>query len=240
LATKTLLSRDAVIRTATVEIKALTLGGRQITQSVFKQIPDEMLVNPETLELRGFPWGQVNYRWGDCSDRGQAHLHVIWQSGPVLRRACIDPDPAHQPGVCLASGRLRRHVEAIHRAAFLWLSTQKKPTYHGDYFTNMSIDGWSCTLSPDEAVRVRHRWDFPQLSGYVAKLDGLSHGALIALYEGWPASLDGPDSEDGFQPSAASFREILARADAEIARRRRAWAVRYEELARLDQLFIAV
>ena len=79
-------THEASIKTATVEVKALTISGKQVTQSVFRQLQEEDLLNPETGQLNGVPWGRVNYYWGRCEP---SHLHVVWQKGGELRRSCV-------------------------------------------------------------------------------------------------------------------------------------------------------
>jgi hypothetical protein len=37
------------------EIKSLTVGGKQVTQSVFWQLVNEPIIDPETAELQGVP-----------------------------------------------------------------------------------------------------------------------------------------------------------------------------------------
>ncbi len=82
---------EASIKTATVEVKALTISGKQVTLSVFRQLKNEPILNEDTAELYGDPWGTVNYFFGYCKPD---HLHVVWQKGSELRRACVFPDPA--------------------------------------------------------------------------------------------------------------------------------------------------
>ncbi len=79
---------NAEIRTATVEVKTLTLGGKQVTQSVFKQLQDRDLITNDG-RLNGQPWGRVNYHPEKCSGDA-AHLHVVWQVGTDLFRARVD------------------------------------------------------------------------------------------------------------------------------------------------------
>jgi hypothetical protein len=86
-AVRRITTHEASIKTATVEVKALTISGKQVTLSVFRQLPDEDLIDPETGQLTGEPWGRVNYFWGNCT--AAAHLHVVWQKGDELRRACV-------------------------------------------------------------------------------------------------------------------------------------------------------
>jgi hypothetical protein len=93
-----LSTHEATIRTAAVEVKTLTIRGKQVTQSVFRQLLREDLLDPETVALRGVPWGKVNYFWTQCPNPYRerlgfdtAHLHVVWQRGDELRRDCIGP-----------------------------------------------------------------------------------------------------------------------------------------------------
>jgi hypothetical protein len=61
-----------------------------VTLAVFRQLPCEELVAPLAAELRGVPWGRVNYCVKDCPE--SKHIHVVWQKGNELRRSVILPD----------------------------------------------------------------------------------------------------------------------------------------------------
>lgn len=76
---------NAQIKTAAVEIKTLTISGRQVTLSVFRQIQEEDIFD-ENLALKGVPWGTVNYFWKE--DFTKDKIHLLWQRGKELRR-CI-------------------------------------------------------------------------------------------------------------------------------------------------------
>src|SRR5262245_60545334 len=80
-------TREATVKTATVEVKVLSISGRQVTLAVFRQLIEEPLINPTTAELYGSPWGTVNYHWSSCGVLTGEHLHVVWQKGQELRRA---------------------------------------------------------------------------------------------------------------------------------------------------------
>lgn len=78
--TEVIKASEASITTATIEIKALTIGKRQVTQAVFKQFLNGDVLCPKTCELVGTPWGTVNYHGtGDCVLARGEHLHVVWQ-----------------------------------------------------------------------------------------------------------------------------------------------------------------
>jgi hypothetical protein len=78
--------RDAKVKTVAVEVKALTISGKQVTLAVFRQLLKEPLIDLETAELNGIPWGKVNYFWADDP---ATHLHIVWQKGEELRRDCV-------------------------------------------------------------------------------------------------------------------------------------------------------
>lgn len=85
--------QDATIRTATVEIKTLTISNKQVTLAVFRQLQEETLVDEDADGFLGLPWGTVNYHPDTaCKDAGR-HLHVIWQKGEELRRAFVSHSP---------------------------------------------------------------------------------------------------------------------------------------------------
>lgn len=86
-------AHEASISTATVEVKTLTIKGRQLTLSVFRQIVREPIIveSADGVKLAGQPWGRVQYHPAPCDNKGDTHLHVIWQKGGELRRACVDP-----------------------------------------------------------------------------------------------------------------------------------------------------
>lgn len=74
---------DASISTATITIRALQVGKKQMTQSVFRQLPEASLVDEEAVELLGLPWGWVNYHAGS-HDFG--YTNFVFQVGTRLRR----------------------------------------------------------------------------------------------------------------------------------------------------------
>lgn len=90
--------RDAQVKTASVEVKSLTISGKQVTLAVFRQLEEEPLIG-ELGEFLGLPWGRVNYHPDKCGsnrDGGDGHIHVVWQKGEELRRAYVKP-PRFRP-----------------------------------------------------------------------------------------------------------------------------------------------
>lgn len=78
---------NAVIKTASVEIKTLTISGRQVTLSVFRQIQEEDIFD-QNMSLKGIPWGTVNYFWKE--DDTERKIHLLWQLGKQLRRCILE------------------------------------------------------------------------------------------------------------------------------------------------------
>jgi hypothetical protein len=105
--------RNAEIHTATVEIRTLTVSGRQVTQAVFRQLLEEHLVSLGDGTFRGTPWGWVNYHPSkDCKESEADHMHVVWQCGEELRRdICWSDDfHFHSDPVAPSSRELASHL----------------------------------------------------------------------------------------------------------------------------------
>lgn len=80
-----LTADSTVIETATIEIKSLTIGGRQMTPSIFKQLHERPVIN-YAGDINGTPWGVVNYHPDQCAQSPE-HLHIVWQCGEQLNRS---------------------------------------------------------------------------------------------------------------------------------------------------------
>ena len=80
---------EATVSTAVIEVKTLTIKGRQVTLAVFRQLQEEPLFDYLTMQPLGSPWGRVNYHPDRCGDAPE-HLHVVWQLGDQLRRYRMD------------------------------------------------------------------------------------------------------------------------------------------------------
>lgn len=95
---------NAQINTVGIEVKSLTLNGKQVTLSVFKQIIEEDLIDADNeecdeednllniYEYNGEPWGIVHYFWQKEIKEPNDYLHVLWQKGKELRRCVIKKD----------------------------------------------------------------------------------------------------------------------------------------------------
>lgn len=88
---------NAEIHTATVEIKTLTVSGKQVTLAVFRQLQKEPLMG-QGGALRGVPWGYVNYHPQCVEVDRYPHWHVVWQKGAELRVDTIATTGERQAG----------------------------------------------------------------------------------------------------------------------------------------------
>lgn len=85
-----LSAESASINTATITIRTVQVGKKQMTQSVFRQLPKAPMVDEVKVELLGVPWGWVNYRWGDIDDQETNFIHQI--GGRLYRCAFLVRD----------------------------------------------------------------------------------------------------------------------------------------------------
>jgi len=90
-------THEAAVKTASVEIQALTVSDKQMTLAVFRQLKRGDLIDRDTIELRGVPWGTVNYHPGGCEYHGE-HLHVVWQLGEELRHSYVPVARGYRTG----------------------------------------------------------------------------------------------------------------------------------------------
>lgn len=84
-----LTTENATITTVAVTIQALKIGTKQVTQSVFKQLPEEPLIAQDGT-LNGVPWGRVNWHPDKCEGSRRRHLHIVWQRGTELLRSRVN------------------------------------------------------------------------------------------------------------------------------------------------------
>jgi hypothetical protein len=92
MTTKQLTVHNASINTATIEVKTLTIGARQVTQGIFRQLIEAPLI-AEDGTLNGVPWGHVTWHPDKCEGHTLEHWHIVWQSGTELRRSRVDVKP---------------------------------------------------------------------------------------------------------------------------------------------------
>jgi hypothetical protein len=222
---RALTVQAAEIRTAAVEIKTLTVSGKQVTLAVFRQLREKPLI-AEDGALNGIPWGIVNYHPEKCAYDRPAHWHIVWQDGSELLRSTV----AHYP----AFGRFRVSTPLM-SVLYLqsWLREPIDPSVSNiDWrcsYCDATVDGVTIPclfgdLDFDEGVApiLSHRFENLQSDW------GVSQIAKVK------ASLT--RRADQIDTLLAHHKEQVL---AEIERRRR-WEKTTEALTALPQLFIAV
>lgn len=85
---KQLLNKNhVVVHTATIDVKVLRIEKKQVTMSVFRQIPEENLFRLDDrgwLLVDGDPWGVVHYVWNDSPRWARKYL-VFQRDGKLFR-----------------------------------------------------------------------------------------------------------------------------------------------------------
>lgn len=95
-------TNHAIIHTVTVDVKILRLDKKQMTLSVFRQLPesnifviDRQVVDGRysivALALCGIPWGTVNYKWSGSMD--WASRYLVWSDTKKLYRMPLVDSP---------------------------------------------------------------------------------------------------------------------------------------------------
>jgi len=71
-----------------VTVQVLTIGTRQVTQSLFNQLMSRSLVDEYTGELNGIIWGWVNLH-KDCNYKSSDHFHTVWEKDGQLFKSNV-------------------------------------------------------------------------------------------------------------------------------------------------------
>ncbi|MFI6123243.1 hypothetical protein ACIBCU_26280 [Streptomyces sp. NPDC051064] len=154
--TRQLTTQNATITTAAVEVKTLTISGKQVTLAVFRQLREEPLVATDGT-LNGEPWGVVNYHPDKCGD-DQEHVHVVWQKGSDLRRSHVTAVPDFD--YLTPNGN---HLKNAH-----WYSS----TAVNRYLTALICMGLTAGSEPLLSPRPRRSSEFHgEANSYLAKLE---------------------------------------------------------------------
>lgn len=146
----------AEITTAAVEIKTLTVKGKQVTLAVFRQLIEQPVIDPETGAFAGNPWGVVNYHPDRCAD-DKPHLHVVWQQGDELRRARVYQPRWYSEWFWSdgeADAYLEAHINASRGNWPDWAKRRRDPRAHDpEYSVIFEYRGITCDTSYESRVR---------------------------------------------------------------------------------------
>ncbi len=127
---KSITITDASIKQVSIEVKVIKIDNKQMTLAVFRQLPEEPILNDLTGELRGQPWGRVNY-CPDCKDV-VPHFHIVWQKDNTLCRATIEKRWSGGPHKALRD-------ELLYGKSNPWVTLHY---YMESYLYVRSLKGW--------------------------------------------------------------------------------------------------
>lgn len=251
MAIQSITANQATVKTASVDVRVLTISGKQVTLAVFRQLIEEPLVDTCDGTLAGVPWGKVMYCPGKaCSlhDRSPGHLHVVWQKGDQLRRAAV-PEwwPDHHECNCMAENYLRAVI-------LLRLAEWGSAHPQAGEFAAYREEGVVCW--PDGLWRPGDEtWSpRPVVIGGRNGNGGWSEWELVERATREPLPGEWPDEWQ--EEAAASLRdkarclsntdalarasELYVQSERDFAAGWEAWRKAFATLDALDQLFIAV
>lgn len=219
---KKLTAENAVIKTASVEVKTLTISGKQVTLAVFRQLPRRELFDGETLALNGIAWGTVNYHPDKCHDEAE-HIHVVWQDKQSLARFNFPERVGYQPKAVWH----RQRMTLTYAHALIGEAVKE----HGYMPATMTpLDKFLKGRVKFNSLSRIHTlyldigaFDFPG-EHYESKF-------LLKAVEGWNSCQSPPAKvyEPGLLKAIEKEAEWLAR-----------YSALYKTIANLDQLYIAV
>jgi len=188
-----LLAEQASIQARSIAVKVLTIGTKQVTQSLYKQLPTGDLLQDETGAIDGTPWGWVNLHDADC--RGK-HLHVVYEQDGVLKKSTVVASASkgstrHDYLYDKLSGAGRAYVLAATLEGTYWKNKEGQPlqavvsklslkTSSGVHYEvfNLHSEVSSYWNNPQRLIRAREELaeiesmdetEFPDFSPYVRK-----------------------------------------------------------------------
>ena len=230
-----LTPKSAQITTATVEIKAMTVNGKQVTLAVFRQLYNEPLYDPFTWEAAGAPWCRVNYHPDKCDRDTIVHEHVIWQKGDELRRARVDRPSGtlasvprfdgrydDEAAVCLAAGSISN--------ARITSAKSLSRSYGAKGSTSEEAEVLIAARWKDRTVEAKLYLANPNLATVVRGFGDQPHPSL-----GGEHDRIHPDGQ-GCARVATVLGQLLAQTEDWLDRALQRW----EEVRDLDQVFIAL
>lgn len=228
-------AREATVTTLSVSVKAMKIGTKQVTQSVFRQLEEAPLLDARLAWL-GVPWGWVNYHWGLCHDHGR-HLHVVWQDGDRLRRWVMPASIPHE-----YAGYSRAQQDEAASLISLGLAIAGKATEVTKECGQLQCGNWIAWAGNPAADAA---WDFWQTKRFAATHDYYIR-SLVAKEQRRDAEIAKLlrtvqekyvlDETDLLGSLAERVQTINKRAADHIA----VWDSRYEAVYNAGQLFIAV
>lgn len=215
---KQLTTQNATITTAAVEVKTLTISGKQVTLAVFRQLREEPLIADDG-SLLGTPWGYVNYHPDKCESSRWNHVHVVWQDGQDLVRARIDSIPEFAAGSRQQASQAEAGAEeyvcdevdvVISWQVLLWLDGKRNdcPLAKVREWSNHAyVTGYR----PGATIDSKRGFTLPAIASDAAVKAADLHDKSVAASAAWIEARDG--KPDPFGPSVAECERKAREAD---------------------------
>jgi len=136
---------NAEVKTAAVEIRTLTISGKQVSLAVFRQLVEADLIDSESGLFRGQPWGVVNYHPDKVCATASDHRHVVWQLDSELRRAAVPAPRFNRRSNAFfeEGGYIQAAYCANGHLLPAWADAKRDPE-SGDYDVYFQFDGLQC------------------------------------------------------------------------------------------------
>jgi hypothetical protein len=247
-------THEATITTASIEIRTLTLSGKQMTLAVFRQLLKAPLIDEASGHFLGMPWGTVNYHQ-DCHYHPRCrscayvdvhgpkdHLHVVWQTGQELRQAVVP----HECPRCLLTD-LMDELEAMAVTLYrlrtrqgFWPSWWKSPGHYrtGRLVHSVNAGERQITITINVPQDLQEVWDL-RVKAESGGAGRENRDAILAAIDQAMLKVRQALADEAEADWRTIQKDIEARALG-FAQLQQHWQKRYDELSQLDQLFIAV
>jgi hypothetical protein len=196
------------------------------------------VIDPETLEFRGPLWGRVHYFWGECAEKEETgHLHIVWQKGNELRRACVEENPFWDSAIALHISTLEGDLDAINRIGMLQTGCIKMPSRSGEEGEAWAqVGNWKLPYDDTDIRLLKNIWMQGEEYTCIREEANKSIQQRIQnLFERL--------SQEGrrmmtFPPDDQQLIEAKPMVENRIIDIRNKWTNRYNQLCALNQLFI--
>jgi len=176
-----ILATEATLQTLQVEIKALTVKGKQMTLAVFRQLPQTQAYGVDAAMRQGASyWGRVNYKIKDEDDAwfvmemddilyrcpGSApfsvdHENDLAESVQWIRDSAAQVKAAaakvgtDRPTMVYGSENYQEQLEAAENFGAVWDAAERELYYDKDYNHKYNTGQWLVVASRKEAEHRR-------------------------------------------------------------------------------------
>lgn len=155
----------ASVQERQVTIRILTIGTKQITQTLFRQLLEENVIDEQTGFLKGDVWGWVNLH-GDCNER-IPHFHIIWEDEGQLKRSKSYYPIAKVNSHWKDLDKVLAHMAVVYVG--LMVLAGQELSQQDDNCAQLSVMGREIQVRLSQSVRDFRRWS-EELDGYRQEL----------------------------------------------------------------------